>query len=87
MLDLLYDYQSNVELYPRWQEYIRVNQPPFASGGIERPVLPARGRPAYLYDVPDAELHLLETGHFATATHSDEIGRSGRRSPGQGPDA
>jgi len=34
---------------------------------------PEAGAHAYLQDLPEAELHLLDTGHFATATHSDEI--------------
>jgi pimeloyl-ACP methyl ester carboxylesterase len=62
MLDLLYDYQSNVALYPRWHEYLRANQ-----------FFPPEGARAYLQDLPGAELHLLDTGHFATATHSAEI--------------
>jgi pimeloyl-ACP methyl ester carboxylesterase len=34
---------------------------------------PPEGARAYLYDLPEAELHFLDTGHFATATHQDEI--------------
>ena len=34
---------------------------------------PPPGAQAYLQDLPEAELHLLDTGHFATATHADEI--------------
>jgi NADPH:quinone reductase len=41
--------------------------------GPERPLLPARGCAGLPKDLPNAKLHLLETGHFATATHSEEI--------------
>ena len=71
-----YDYQSNVAAYPAMARATCARyRPPtlLAVGhratGTSRP--PARD--AYLRDLPDAELHLLDTGHFATATHSDEI--------------
>jgi pimeloyl-ACP methyl ester carboxylesterase/uncharacterized protein (DUF302 family) len=75
MLDLLYDYQSNLADYPGWHEYLRTYRPPalLAWGTGDRHFPPA-GAHAYLTDLPDAELHLFDTGHFATATHSDEIG-------------
>jgi pimeloyl-ACP methyl ester carboxylesterase len=76
MLDLLYDYESNITLYPRWQEYMRVNRPPaLLPWGQNDQFFPPAGAQAYLQDLPDAELHLLDTGHFATATHNDEIGQ------------
>ncbi len=74
MLDLLYDYQSNVKLYPRWHEYLRVNQPPaLVPWGQNDRFFPPEGARAYLRDLPEAELHFLDTGHFATATHDVEI--------------
>ena len=74
MLDLLYDYQNNVALYPAWQEYMRTYAPPaLLPWGRNDAFFPPEGARAYLEDLPDAELHLLETGHFATATHNDEI--------------
>jgi pimeloyl-ACP methyl ester carboxylesterase len=74
MLDLLYDYQSNVVLYPRWHEYLRANRPPaLLAWGENDGFFPPEGARAYLQDLPEAELHFLDTGHFATATHSDEI--------------
>ena len=74
MLDLLYDYRTNVGLYPQWQEYLRVNQPPaLLPWGRNDQFFPPEGARAYLRDLPEAELHLLDTGHFATATHHDEI--------------
>jgi pimeloyl-ACP methyl ester carboxylesterase len=74
MLDLLYDYRTNVGLYPQWHEYLRVNQPPaLLPWGRNDQFFPPEGARAYLRDLPEAELHLLDTGHFATATHHDEI--------------
>ena len=75
MLDLLYDYQSNVARYPAWQAYMRNHTPPAVlPWGRNDVFFPPEGARAYLDDLPDAELHLLlDTGHFATATHSEEI--------------
>jgi pimeloyl-ACP methyl ester carboxylesterase len=74
MLDLLYDYQNNVSSYPAWQEYLRTYAPPtLLAWGRNDAFFPPVGARAYLKDLPDAELHLLDTGHFATATHSAEI--------------
>jgi pimeloyl-ACP methyl ester carboxylesterase len=74
MLDLFYDYRNNVKLYPRWQEYLRANRPPaLLPWGQNDQFFPPDGARAYLHDLPDAELHLLDTGHFATATHHEEI--------------
>jgi pimeloyl-ACP methyl ester carboxylesterase len=74
MLDLLYDYQSNVASYPAWQHYLSAYKPPtLLAWGRNDPFFPPEAARAYLEDLPDAELHLLDTGHFATATHSIEI--------------
>jgi len=70
MLDLLYDYRNNVDLYPQWQEYLRANRPPaLLPWGQNDRFFPPEGAQAYVDDLPDAELHLIDTGHFATATH------------------
>ena len=74
MLDLLFDYQNNVALYPAWQEYLRIHTPPaLLPWGRHDAFFPPDGARAYRDDLPGAELHLLDTGHFATATHSAEI--------------
>jgi pimeloyl-ACP methyl ester carboxylesterase len=74
MLDLLYDYQNNVASYPAWHRYLRTFRPPtLLAWGRNDAFFPPQGARAYLEDLPDAELHLLDTGHFATATHSAEI--------------
>jgi pimeloyl-ACP methyl ester carboxylesterase len=74
MLDLFYDYTSNVALYPTWQTYLREQQPAtLVTWGANDRYFVADGARAYLTDVPNAELHLLDTGHFALATHAQEI--------------
>jgi pimeloyl-ACP methyl ester carboxylesterase len=74
MLDLLYDYQSNVALYPAWQAWLRERHPPLLlPWGRRDGFFPEAGAQAYLTDVPDAELHLLDTGHFALDDHLDAI--------------
>jgi pimeloyl-ACP methyl ester carboxylesterase len=74
MLDLLYDYQSNVARYPEWHEYLSANQPPaLLPWGRNDRFFPPEGARAYLQDLAEAEVRLLDTGHFATATHSAEI--------------
>ena len=72
--DLFYDYRTNVDSYPRWQEWMRKIQPrllviwgkyetSFDSGEPER----------YREDVPNAEVHVVDGGHFALDTAADEI--------------
>jgi len=73
-LDLFLDYASNVALYPRFQEYFARHRPPMlAIWGRHDPFFLPAGAEAYRRDNPDAEVHLLETGHFALETHVGEI--------------
>ncbi len=65
-LDLLLDYKSNLPLYPQWQEWLRTNLPPaLIVWGKNDPFFTAAGAQAYLDDLPNAHLQLLDTGHFA----------------------
>ena len=65
-LDLFYDYGSNPSLYPEWQAYFREHQPPMLiTWGANDPIFPESGAHPYLRDLPDAEMHILDTGHFA----------------------
>jgi len=74
-LDLILDYRSNVALYPSFQGYFREKQPPFlAAWGKNDPAFLPAGANAYRRDLPKAEVHLLDTGHFALETHATEIG-------------
>ncbi len=73
-LDLVLDYRSNVALYPAFQAYFREHRPPFlAVWGDKDPAFLPAGAQAYRRDLPDAEVHLLDTGHFALETHADVI--------------
>jgi pimeloyl-ACP methyl ester carboxylesterase len=74
-LDLILDYRSNVALYPCFQAYFHERQPPFlAVWGKNDPAFLPAGALAYRNDLPDAEVHLLDSGHFALETHATEIG-------------
>jgi pimeloyl-ACP methyl ester carboxylesterase len=65
-LDLLYDYRNNITQYPVWQQYLRTHQPPaLLTWGRNDVFFTAAGALAYKRDLPDAEVHLLNTGHFA----------------------
>jgi pimeloyl-ACP methyl ester carboxylesterase len=65
-VNLLYDYKSNLALYDGWQAYFRKHQPQMLiTWGINDVFFPVPGAKAYLRDLPKAELHLIETGHFA----------------------
>lgn len=74
MLDLLYDYRKNLGQYPRWHAYFRKHQPPtLIIWGRNDVIFPPVGAQAYARDLPKAELHLLDTGHFALEEKSEEI--------------
>ncbi|WP_020563565.1 alpha/beta fold hydrolase [Methylosarcina fibrata] len=73
-LDLFFDYRNNVALYPEWQAYFRAYQPPtLIVWGQNDPFFTVEGAKAFLRDIPRAELHLLEAGHFALEEHSGVI--------------
>lgn len=73
-LDLLYDYQNNIRLYPEWQKYLRTHQPlSLIVWGKNDALFTERGATAYLKDLPHADLHLFNTGHFALEEFHKEI--------------
>jgi len=73
-LDLFLDYASNVKLYPKFQEYLRKSKPPLlAIWGKNDPFFIPAGAEAFRKDLPNAKVQFLDTGHFATETHSVEI--------------
>jgi pimeloyl-ACP methyl ester carboxylesterase len=78
-LDLLANYGSNIEQYPAYQDYLRTRRPPLLAiwGKNDAGFLPA-GAHAFRRDVPNAEIRLLDTGHFALETHSREIAEAMR---------
>jgi len=75
-LEMLYSYGTNPPRYPEWQAYFRKHQPPMLIvWGKGDKIFPAAGATPYLRDLPKAELHLLDTGHFALEEEGAEIAR------------
>ncbi|MFG3299707.1 alpha/beta fold hydrolase [Micromonospora chersina] len=73
-LQLFWDYQFNLDVYPDFQRYFRQHQPAtLVTWGRHDEIFGPAGAEAYARDLPDAEIHLLDTGHFALETHGDEI--------------
>ena len=75
-LDLFKDYGTNVTLYPKFQAFFREHSPPaLIVWGRNDKIFPVQGAHPYLRDLPKAELHLFDTGHFALEDKGDEIAR------------
>jgi len=73
-LDLFLDYASNVNLYPKFQEYFRKSQPPLlAIWGKNDPFFVPAGAEAFRKDLRNATVQFLDSGHFALETHVEEI--------------
>jgi pimeloyl-ACP methyl ester carboxylesterase len=73
---LFQDYKSNLDAYPSWQELMKKHQfPALVVWGENDPVFIAKGAQAYLKDLPKAELHLLDAGHFAVEEKPVEIAK------------
>lgn len=73
-LDLFYDYRTNVPLYPAWQAFLREHQPKtIIFWGQDDIFFTKEGGDAYLQDLPNADMHRLEAGHFAVEDHLDYI--------------
>jgi pimeloyl-ACP methyl ester carboxylesterase len=79
-LDLFYDYRTNVPLYPEWQAFLRERQPEtIIFWGQDDIFFTREGGDAYLADLPGAELHRLQAGHFAVEDHLDYIASQMKR--------
>jgi hypothetical protein len=72
-LDLLHDYQSNLARYDEWHDFFQQAAEDPHRLGQERSLFTVEGAQAYLRDIPNVELHLLETGHFALEDSSEFI--------------
>jgi pimeloyl-ACP methyl ester carboxylesterase len=73
-LQLFHDYQTNVAAYPKWQAYLRAHRPPtLVVWGRHDLSFTVAGALGYGADVPDAEVHLLDAGHFALDEAAPEI--------------
>jgi pimeloyl-ACP methyl ester carboxylesterase len=71
---LFYDYRLNLDKYPAFNQYFRDHQSPMLiTWGKNDEIFGPDGARAYLRDLPDAELHLLDTGHFALEEELDFI--------------
>jgi pimeloyl-ACP methyl ester carboxylesterase len=72
--DLWFDYGSNVARYPAWQATLRqMSVPVLVLWGSRDDFFTTPGALAYLRDAPRAEVHILDSVHFATLEHPDEI--------------
>jgi pimeloyl-ACP methyl ester carboxylesterase len=73
-LDLFYDYRTNVALYPQWQAFLKESQPEtIIFWGQDDIFFTREGGESYLVDLPQAEIHRLEAGHFAVEDCLDYI--------------
>ncbi|HEY1891259.1 MAG TPA: alpha/beta hydrolase [Steroidobacteraceae bacterium] len=74
--DLWFDYGSNVKRYPEWQAMLKRLQPPtLVIWGSRDDFFTVPGAVAYLKEVPRAEVHILDTVHFATLEEPGEVAR------------
>jgi pimeloyl-ACP methyl ester carboxylesterase len=72
--DLFFDYQNNVKAYPIWQKWLRDHQlPMLVIWGRYDPSFTVAGAEAYQKDVPGAEVHILDAGHFALDEKAGEV--------------
>ena len=78
--DLFYDYRTNVDSYPKWQAWMQKAQPKLLVLWGRHDLSFDLGEPErYRKDVPTAEVHVLDAGHFALDTKADEIAELVRR--------
>jgi pimeloyl-ACP methyl ester carboxylesterase len=74
-LSILYNAKRNLDVYADWQEYFRKQQPPtLITWGTNDGIFTVKGAELLKRDIPGAELHLLDTGHFALEEEGDRIG-------------
>lgn len=72
--DLFYDYRTNVDAYPQWQAWLQKTQPKLLVLWGKYDLSFDPGEPdRYRSDVPTAEVHVFDAGHFALDTKADEI--------------
>ncbi len=73
-IDLWYDYQNNLKLYPLWQQYMRKHQPPMLIvWGKNDEYFPETGAEAFKKDLDNIDYNIYNTGHFALEEEGDEI--------------
>jgi pimeloyl-ACP methyl ester carboxylesterase len=73
-LRLFADYATNLDVYPRLHAYFRESHVPLlAVWGRNDEIFAAAGAKAFQDDLPDAEIKLLDGGHFLLESHLDEV--------------
>src|ERR671917_940457 len=79
IVDIIAGLKDNLAWFPHYQAYLRDHQPPtLIVWGPQDGYMPEASARAYLRDLPDAELHLLDGGHWALETNLEEIVALGR---------
>ena len=74
-LALLYYAKRDLDVFNDWQQYFRNHQPPaLITWGKNDGIFTVEGAELLKRDIPNAELHLLDTGHFALEEEVDRIG-------------
>jgi pimeloyl-ACP methyl ester carboxylesterase len=73
-LSLFRDYATNLKFYPPLHEYLReTHVPVLAAWGRNDPIFGPDGARAFADDVPDADIHLIDGGHFLLESNGDEV--------------
>ena len=86
--DLFYDYRNNLAAYPTWQTWLRERHPPtLIVWGRYDPTFDIAEVAALKHDVPNAEVHMLEAGHFALDESAGDIAKLMREFLGRLPRA
>jgi pimeloyl-ACP methyl ester carboxylesterase len=75
-MELIYDYRINIAAYPAWQAWLRSHAPrTLVLWGKYDPAFIVEGAHAFKRDLPDAQIEILEAGHFAMDTRLDDVAR------------
>jgi pimeloyl-ACP methyl ester carboxylesterase len=86
--DLFYDYRNNIAAFPEWQNWLRAHRPPtLVVWGRYDPVFDIAEVAAIKQDVPKADIHILDAGHFALDESADDIAKLMRNFLGRLPRA
>lgn len=76
-LDLIFDYQNNIQAYPAFQQYLRDHQPKLlAIWGKNDPSFIFPGAQAFTRDDANAVVMGVDSGHFALESHAAEIAQA-----------
>ena len=73
-VDLLAGLKQNRAWFPKHRQYLRDHRPPtLILWGPQDGYMPEKSGRAYLRDLPEAEFHLLDGGHWLLETNLDEV--------------